>query len=133
MSQVARLSVPITRLLVSPRIVITILLAVAGCTTGIRFPQLGTLYDREAQHHDEHRNPVIVIPGILGSKLVDGATGRIVWVLRSLLQAGRVTGPRVHDARVAALCEVHGVRELWTADRDFSRFAGLATHNPLVG
>lgn len=54
-------------------------------------------------------------------------------VLRSLVQAGRVTGPRVHDARVAALCEVHGVRELWTADRDFSRFAGLATHNPLVG
>lgn len=52
-------------------------------------------------------------------------------VLRDLLRAGRVSGPRVHDARIAAVCTLHGVRELWTADRDFSRFPGLATHNPL--
>ncbi len=42
-----------------------------------------------------------------------------------------VTGPRVHDARVAALCLQHAITELWTADRDFSRFANLRTHNPL--
>ncbi len=53
--------------------------------------------------------------------------------LRALLTAGRVTGALVHDARVAALCRQHGVRELWSADRDFSRFAGLAVVNPLVG
>jgi toxin-antitoxin system PIN domain toxin len=53
--------------------------------------------------------------------------------LRALLVAGRVTGPRVHDGRVAALCRQHGVRELWSADRDFSRFAGLAVVNPLIG
>jgi toxin-antitoxin system PIN domain toxin len=52
--------------------------------------------------------------------------------LCAVLQAGRVTGPRVHDARVAALCRLHGVRELWTADRDFSRFPGLVLRNPLV-
>jgi toxin-antitoxin system PIN domain toxin len=52
--------------------------------------------------------------------------------LRTLLESGRVTGPLVHDARVAALCRLHGVRELWTADRDFSRFPGLAVRNPLV-
>jgi hypothetical protein len=52
--------------------------------------------------------------------------------LRGLLATGRVTGPLVHDARVAALCRQHGVRELWSADRDFSRFAGLAVVNPLV-
>jgi hypothetical protein len=28
----------------------------------------------------------------------------------------RVSGSQVHDARVAALCLHHGVRELWTAD-----------------
>lgn len=50
----------------------------------------------------------------------------------SLLKAGQVTGPKVHDARIAALCLDHGVRELWTADRDFSRFPALATKNPLV-
>jgi uncharacterized protein len=53
--------------------------------------------------------------------------------LRTLLATGRVAGPLVHDARVAALCRQHGVRELWSADRDFSRFAGLTVVNPLVG
>jgi predicted nucleic acid-binding protein len=38
----------------------------------------------------------------------------------------------VHDARVAALCRDHGVSELWSADRDFSRFAGLSVVNPLL-
>ena len=52
--------------------------------------------------------------------------------LRAALEAGRVIGPQVHDARVAALCRLHGVRELWTADRDFSRFPGLAVRNPLI-
>jgi toxin-antitoxin system PIN domain toxin len=53
--------------------------------------------------------------------------------LRSFLAAARVAGPQVHDGRVAALCRQHGVRELWTADRDFSRFSGLTVVNPLVG
>jgi len=53
-------------------------------------------------------------------------------VLRDLLLAGKVSGPPVHDARIAALCATHGVRTLWTADRDFSRFPALMTINPLV-
>jgi len=53
--------------------------------------------------------------------------------LRSGLEQGRVNGPLVHDARVAAICRDHGVRELWTADRDFSRFPALTIRNPLVG
>jgi uncharacterized protein len=52
--------------------------------------------------------------------------------LRALLTASRVTGARVHDARIAALCRQHGVRELWSADRDFGRFSGLNVVNPLV-
>ena len=52
--------------------------------------------------------------------------------LRSLLLRSKTVGPRVHDARVAALCISHGVRELWSADRDFSRFAGVRTVNPLA-
>jgi hypothetical protein len=51
--------------------------------------------------------------------------------LRAVLDAGRVTGPRVHDARIAALCLDHGVSELWSADRDFSRFPDLRVVNPL--
>ena len=53
--------------------------------------------------------------------------------LRPLLEAARVAGPQVHDARIAALCLEHGVRELWPADRDFGRFRGLAVVNPLTG
>ena len=51
--------------------------------------------------------------------------------LKELLVSGRVRGSMVHDARVAALCIAHGVTEFWTADRDFSRFPGLFTRNPL--
>ena len=53
--------------------------------------------------------------------------------LRATLKASRVAGPAVHDARIAALCELHGVQELWTADRDFSRFTKTHAINPLVG
>ena len=53
--------------------------------------------------------------------------------LQSLLQSGKVCGPQVHDARIAALCSYHGVTELWTADRDFGRFPKLKVRNPLAG
>ena len=52
-------------------------------------------------------------------------------ILRETLGSGKIEGPRVHDARIAALCRLHGVRELWSADRDFSRFPDLVTKNPL--
>jgi uncharacterized protein len=52
--------------------------------------------------------------------------------LDRVLAASQVTGGRVHDARIAALCLFHRVGRLWTADRDFSRFPGLRTENPLV-
>lgn len=52
--------------------------------------------------------------------------------LRESLLAGRIAGARVHDASVATLCRSHGVRELWSADRDFSRFPGLIATNPLA-
>ena len=52
--------------------------------------------------------------------------------LLELLDSSQVRGGAIHDARIAALCLHHGVRELWTADRDFSRFPRLKTRNPLV-
>ena len=60
------------------------------------------------------------------------AEGESYWpALRDLLMAGKISGALVHDARIAGLCRIHGVTELWTADRDFSRFPGLRTRNPL--
>lgn len=51
--------------------------------------------------------------------------------LRALVSAGKAAGPRVHDARIAAICLRHGVDELWTIDRDFGRFPALKVRNPL--
>lgn len=52
--------------------------------------------------------------------------------LRAALEAGRILGAQVHDAQIAALCRLHGLRELWMADRDFGRFSGLRVRNPFV-
>lgn len=52
-------------------------------------------------------------------------------VLRELLSTSQVAGARIHDARIAALCIQHQVSELWSADRDFSRFPELRVVNPL--
>ena len=52
--------------------------------------------------------------------------------LRDVTTAARLKGPRIHDARIAALCLHHGVSELWSADRDFSAFPLLKVRNPLV-
>ncbi|MFA5909765.1 MAG: TA system VapC family ribonuclease toxin [Vicinamibacterales bacterium] len=61
------------------------------------------------------------------------AEGPGYWAtLAATLRASKVSGAQVHDARVAALCVHHRVSELWSADRDFSRFSALATRNPLI-
>lgn len=52
--------------------------------------------------------------------------------LRELATKARLKGPRIHDARIAALCLHHGVSELWSADRDFSAFPQLKVRNPLI-
>jgi predicted nucleic acid-binding protein len=54
-------------------------------------------------------------------------------VLRPLLSEAHIVGPQVHDARIAALCQQHGVQQLWSADRDFGRFPQLSVINPLIG
>jgi toxin-antitoxin system PIN domain toxin len=53
-------------------------------------------------------------------------------VLRGAILAGRLAGPVIHDARVVAICRQHGVKALWSADRDFSRLSGLKLINPLL-
>ena len=60
-----------------PILIISIL--ISSCGVEYKPPNLGTLYSRSAQSTDLNRNPVIVIPGILGSKLINKTTGQIVW------------------------------------------------------
>ena len=59
-------------------------------------------------------------------------SGQHLSTLRELVLAGRVAGGVTHDARIAAMCLDHGVRELLTSDRDFTRFPTLRVRNPLV-
>lgn len=61
-----------------------------------------------------------------------GETDEHLSTLESLARNGRIAGPQIHDARVAALCLSHAVDELWSADRDFTRFPSLRVRNPLV-
>ena len=53
--------------------------------------------------------------------------------LEPLALAAKLEGGAIHDARIAAICRSHGVAELWSADRDFSRFPSLVVRNPLIG
>jgi len=50
--------------------------------------------------------------------------------LERQMLAGEAAGNLACDAHIAALCIEHGVRELWTLDRDFARFPGLKIANP---
>jgi toxin-antitoxin system PIN domain toxin len=52
-------------------------------------------------------------------------------IFTNLLTTGQATGPLVMDAHLAALAVEHGC-QLATTDRDFARFPGLQTINPLL-
>lgn len=52
--------------------------------------------------------------------------------LSQIAISANVRGALIHDARIAACCLSSGISELWTVDRDFSRFTKLTTKNPLV-
>lgn len=53
-------------------------------------------------------------------------------ILSGLMATPGLVGPKVHDARIAAICLGHGVDALWSADRDFSWFPDLRVVNPLT-
>ncbi len=50
-----------------------------SCSKQYKPPNLGELYTRSAQEFHKYGNPVIVIPGILGSTLKEKNTGQVVW------------------------------------------------------
>lgn len=49
------------------------------------------------------------------------------------LRQTKLVGPAVHDARVAVICATMNVAELWSVDRDFTRFSAIRVRNPLIG
>jgi hypothetical protein len=92
--------------------------------------------------HTRIYDPPTGLPGAVGQVLAWIESPSLILLAEGLgyadrlaetLAAAKVTGARIHDARVAALCVYHGVRELWSADRDFTRFGALSVKNPLIG
>lgn len=55
------------------------LLLLVGCSSSARHPGLLRHYEEAAASHGQRINPIIVIPGIMGSKLVDESSGKVVW------------------------------------------------------
>ena len=53
-------------------------------------------------------------------------------ILETIAKPTALSGAKIHDARVAAICLHHGILEFWSCDRDFSLFPKLKTRNPLV-
>ena len=89
---------------------------------------LGMLYSIAAMHHGIDRNPVIVIPGLLGSRLRDPASKQIVWGAFD----GNAADPGTADgARLVALPFTDmttpgaGVKQDGVLDRIKIRVAGI--------
>lgn len=95
-----------------------------GCVTRPRYFNPPTPVDRALATIEAWRES----PAL---QLIGEGTG--YWeVLSRLVKNAKLVGPRVHDARVAAICITHGVSRFWTADRDFAMFAQLKWENPLI-
>jgi lecithin:cholesterol acyltransferase len=71
-----------------------------GCAQRPRTPDLALTYNRAAGHHGPERNPIIAIPGILGTKLVTRQSLRVVW---GAFDRGFADPANPEDARLIAL------------------------------
>jgi predicted nucleic acid-binding protein len=61
--------------------------------------------------------------------LHEGADSYAAW--KALVIENRVSGVRVHDARLVALMMVHGIRQIVTFNAaDFTRYAGIDVVHP---
>lgn len=80
-------------------------LALAACS-GPPKTDLGAIYNEAAQGIGAERTPVIVLPGILGSKLEDPTTGKLVW---GAFIRGAVDADYPDGARIVALPMAKGV------------------------
>ncbi len=69
-------------------------------------PDLGGIYTQAAMRSHAEGNPVILIPGILGSKLRDGETGQLVW---GAFDGGEADPETPEGARLIAIPMKEGV------------------------
>lgn len=125
--------------------VLLLSLAVSGCISPRRTPNLEQIF--AAARASDGKRPVIVIPGILGSELINPKTGEKVWPsafrtrqeglpISSNLESNRddlVPGRIVETVRLAKLLpEVYVYRELLEALRRYAGYREGDWDNPAV-
>jgi len=73
-------------------LILSLCVAVGGlnacATSNTQRVDIKKVYDKAAQYHLPDRNPIIVIPGILGSKLVDVTMAVIILPASNLIMIG---------------------------------------------
>ena len=79
---------------------ICLVLVLTACSTGDKGAELDVIYARSAKTDRPDRNPVIVIPGILGSRLKDTETDTTVW---GAFVSGAADPQNAEDARLISL------------------------------
>lgn len=94
---------------------------ITSCAKRTQAPDLGQLYNAAAAAYDKNRNPVIVIPGVLGTKLVDEASGKIVW---GAFGGEGINPTRAEDAKIFML-PIAGNGQKLTDAMDTVRTAGV--------
>ncbi|MEM7506266.1 MAG: hypothetical protein AAF415_05935 [Pseudomonadota bacterium] len=99
------------------------LIGLAACSPEPESPNLATIYSRVAEASDGAlRRPLITVPGTLGSRLVDGLTGTIIWGGGSRGLSADPTDP--DEARLIAL-PILDEDTPFSAHRDSVRAAGV--------
>jgi pimeloyl-ACP methyl ester carboxylesterase len=93
-----------------PRLALLVLLVLSSCVASEKRPDLAAIYSKTAESIGPLRNPVVVIPGILGSKLIqparNGTAEKIVW---GAFTYGAADPDYPDDARLVALPMREGV------------------------
>jgi len=84
--------------------VFSAVLLVAGASQGCSWsqpdPELALIYNRSARHHSPDRNPIIAIPGLMGSRLRDMPSGLSAW---GAFERGAANPAEPVGARIIAL------------------------------
>lgn len=115
-----------------------------GCAAGPpASADIATIYNRSAQTIGAERNPVIVIPGILGSTLVEEPSGRVVWgaFVRGAVDTDFPEGTRVFSlpmekgvplSHLRDNVKPDGVLETLEADVGVVRIAALEPYKGII-
>lgn len=60
-------------------LLLPVVMLLSGCASDGGEPELALIYNASASYHSPDRNPIIAMPGLMGSKLRDRESDKLVW------------------------------------------------------